>query len=79
MKAQKWVFKDKEYIDYETPQNASMYETDMTMIIACADCGKPVLFGNAFTSRAIHNQHGLAYSVCKNCYNEERRIEKING
>lgn len=78
MKAQKWDFENKKYNDYETPKLASMYETDMSMIIECAECGKPALFGKCYTSRAIHNQHGMAYSVCLNCYQEERRIEKLH-
>ena len=55
---------------------ASMYETDMTMIIECAECGKPLLYGNGFTSRKIHNKQGMAYSVCRNCSDMERQEQQ---
>lgn len=78
MKAYKWIYKEQKYIEYELPKNATMYEMDLLMIIACASCGKPQLFGDTYTSRVIHNKHGMAYSVCQRCYSKEYEEEKEN-
>lgn len=74
-KAQKYNFKEKKYSEYQLPEHASMYEDDMEMIIACAECGKPLLYGNGFTSRKIHTHIGMGYSVCSGCYETERKEE----
>ena len=74
----KWNYVTKEYDDYNLPANASNYETDMSMIIACAECGEPVLFGKSYTSRRIHNQFGMGYSVCESCYEDESKLEKLH-
>lgn len=77
MKAQKWDFEKREYETYELPKSAAMYEEDMDKVIACAECGSKMKFGNGYTSKAIHNQYGFGYTVCENCYSEENRQEKI--
>ena len=40
----------------------------MDKVIACAGCGKPVKFGESFTSLEIHTETGFGFSVCPNCH-----------
>lgn len=71
MKAQKWNYEKKKYIEYEVPKNASMLEIEMDTIISCAECGEPVLYGGSYTSRVIHNDVGLGWCVCEECHVKE--------
>jgi hypothetical protein len=74
MKAQKWNYKTHDYDPYELPENCRLYETDLSLKVACCHCGKEYEFGVMYTSREIHNNMGFGYPVCKACFNIE--IEK---
>lgn len=55
---QKWEPYNRKYRLYILPEK----------VIACAGCGKPVKFGDAYTSLEIHTEAGIGFSVCPRCY-----------
>lgn len=79
MKAEKWNPKTKKYYDYNLPERACLYSDDMDKIVTCARCGRKMLFGDGYTSREIHAEHGLGYTVCEQCHEKEWREEQENG
>lgn len=56
------------YENYILPEGASLYEDDMNKDIACAECGKKIMYGASYTSRIILNSGGFGYAVCEECY-----------
>lgn len=78
MIAQKWNFKTHAYRDYELPQNCRLYSNDLTEKVACCQCGKGKEFGDMYTSKQIHNQIGLGYPVCEECYKLELKENEQN-
>lgn len=76
----KWNYKTHSYDDYSIPKNwnVKLFTTDMDEIVNCASCGKELKFGDAYTSKEIHNKFGLGFAVCEECYNKEWiRIREI--
>lgn len=74
--AKKWVYgktrEDDHYEDVLVPDDASYYKADMDAIVACAQCGKHLRFGETFTSKEIHTDGAAwGYGVCGNCYHAE--------
>lgn len=78
MKAKKWDFKTKEYYEYELPEHACLLSDDMIKVIACAECGRKMLFGDGYTSKQIHTELGFGYAVCEKCYEKEWKEEQEN-
>lgn len=78
MKAKKWDCKTRKYYDYDLPEGACLYSADMDKVIACAQCGKRMLFGDGYASRRICPESGFGYAVCKQCYEKEWREEQEN-
>ena len=76
MKAEKWNYKKQKYEDVEINDNCPLYEMDLDRIINCANCEREVKYGETYTSRKYHNQYGLGYPVCPECYAEERKEEE---
>ena len=78
MKAQKWNTKTRKYEEYELPEGAVTYIEDLSTVIPCASCGKPVVAGDTYTSLEIHTPGGFGYLVCDDCYKNEmeRKFEK---
>lgn len=74
---QKWNYENRKYEDHKVPKewDVSLYEKDLSNIINCAECGKSIEFGDAYTSTKIHNDYGLGFAVCFGCHEEE--IEEI--
>ena len=79
---QKWNFKAREYEPYCVPTdwNCKTYSADMDEIVNCPHCGRKVTFGDCYTSRQIHTEHGFGYAACGECYekewNEERKYRE---
>ena len=72
----------KRYEPFTVPadRKVAVYATDMNTEVQCAECGKKMTFGEGYTSRWIHTQHGLGYCVCEECYNIELSTErKLRG
>lgn len=78
-----WIENKHEYIPYELPEGAALYEVDMDQIVQCAHCGREVRYGDCYTSRTIHNDYGLGYAVCEDCYYQfdtpqiEKKVEEV--
>ena len=69
----RWNYITREYDPYEIPDNwnVKLYSLDMDEIINCTSCGKEVTYGECYTSFELHNDVGLGYPVCQECYDEE--------
>ena len=78
--AEKWNWHKHEYEPYELPEGSTIYSHDMDAKVACAQCGKEIVFGQAYTSLEIHNNIGFGYAVCSNCYKQEwkRRTDEVD-
>jgi hypothetical protein len=76
---QKWNFINHEYEPYETPDEwvVPLVCRDMDLLVNCANCGKQLIYGETFTSKAIHNITGLGFGVCSDCYAIERELDEI--
>jgi hypothetical protein len=71
MKVQKWNVKTRKYEPYEMPVGVILFTHNLDEITSCAQCGKQVVYGDAFTSLEVHNENGLGYPVCDDCYRSE--------
>lgn len=72
--AQKWNSYHRKYRPYVLPEDelkCSLLEDRMDKVIACAGCGKPVKFGESFTSLEIHTESGFGFMVCHMCIDQE--------
>ena len=76
IKALEWDFETHAYHDRLINEESALYETDMSKIVKCANCAKSLRFGDCYTSRKIHNQAGLGFAVCEQCYNQEWEEER---
>lgn len=78
--AKKWIIEERKYVPYELPEGSTCYENDMKKIISCCSCGKKITYGESYTSKQIHTEHGIGYAECSECYeeyfNKEREINK---
>lgn len=74
----KWDYGTRKYESHEVPDdwNVRLYSADMDELINCAECGKKLTFGDAYTSLDIHNSVGFGYSVCPKCHEKECRRYK---
>lgn len=64
----KYIEKTGLYEPYVLPDGAILFETDMNKIVSCCSCGKKIKYGKSYTSRHIHNQMGIGYAECEDCY-----------
>lgn len=58
----------------ENKPRKTTYSNDMDEIVACAACGKPLKFGDAYTSRKIQSNAGFGFAVCEDCYEKEFEV-----
>ena len=74
----KWNFKTRKYEPYSVPEKwkCPIWTDDMDEIVNCPSCGKVMTYGQGYISSQIHNEHGLGYSVCGDCYEKEWAAEK---
>lgn len=70
MKAYKWDFKTRKYIDYELPEGCHLI-TSLGDVVSCAECGTKHEYATMYTSLKIHTSMGFGYPVCEKCYNKE--------
>ena len=82
---QKW--NGTEYEDYEVPLDwkIMLFSFNMDEPINCVNCGKQIKYGDGYTSLRYHNNHGMGYMECEDCYEKyyptyikERNEGKIN-
>lgn len=69
--AEKFDFKERRYKRYILPAGAAMERDNLDDVVNCANCGKPVKFGESYISLTIHNLYGLGYCVCGQCHEKE--------
>ena len=81
MLLKKWNWKTREYDPYEISDdwNVKTYSNDMDEIVNCPHCGRKVEFGDTYTSREIHTEHGFGYSVCGDCYARAWERERVSS
>lgn len=74
----RWNYEKHDYDPHRIPDswNCKMYSDDMDEIINCAQCGREITFGEAYTSWEIHGGLGFGYMVCEDCHIEERSRRK---
>ena len=78
----KWNYQTHQYDDYSVPEDwkVSMYETDMDKQINCAECGKPMKYGESLTSQRIYDDMGMfGYAVCYDCHISGLKERMENG
>jgi hypothetical protein len=75
----KWNPNTRQYEPYRIPDSyhVSTWETDMATPVNCAQCGTVLPFGETYTSRQVHTEHGFGFGVCEECYERELREEDI--
>ena len=81
-KLDRWNPVTERYEPFIVPadRKVAVYATDMNTEVQCAECGKKMKYGDGYTSRWIHTQHGFGYCVCEDCYNIELSTEmKLRG
>lgn len=69
-KAGKWNYERQAYDQVTIPEGAvtSAYLSD---VVQCAQCGRKITYGAAYTSLEIQTPHGMGFSVCRDCYDDE--------
>lgn len=69
----RWNYKTHAYDPFTPPDDwkVILYSEDMGKDINCANCGKPMTYGEGFTSQEIHTPIGLGYPVCEKCHQFE--------
>ena len=77
---QKWNFKTKKYEPYSVPDDwhCPITTSNMKEVVNCACCGCLMFFGDGYTSKAIHTDYGIGYTVCSNCSYDEYVMQKTN-
>lgn len=73
----KWNYETHEYdpVVIDPTWKVVLYTEDMNLPINCTSCGKDMTFGQGYTSRELHTEHGFGYPVCEDCYEQERDRE----
>lgn len=73
----KWNKDTKTYEEFESPaKRVQLFTTDMNMVVDCVECGKEMHYGDCYTSRRIHNNMGMGYHVCSECYQKEIEYDR---
>lgn len=80
MLMRKWNYEERIYEDYIPPHPGEyVVIADLADEINCAGCGKELTFGDAYTSRVIHDGTGFGYAICQQCSEEEWKEEMKYG
>ena len=62
---------------YPNEWNVGFFSTDLDEFINCAQCGKKLPYGDAFTSRELYAGAGMfGMAVCPECHEAEWEREK---
>ena len=78
----KWNYEKNDYDPYVISDDwrIVLYTENMDEIVNCCSCGREVEYGDCYTSKEIHNQVGMGFPVCEECYEEEwQRQRKARG
>lgn len=78
----KWNSEERIYEPYIVPEDwkICLYTNDFEKEINCCQCGKKTTYGDCYTSLEVHNDFGLGFAVCDECYEKEweRRRKQEN-
>ncbi len=77
----KWDEKKGAYEPYEVPDDWKLlcYSEDMNEICNCAQCGREMRYGDAYTSFQVHTEIGFGYMVCERCHFDIEVPERRKG
>ena len=65
-----WQADKAKYVPYDLPDGAVIIANSGDEI-TCAKCGKKIKYDTSYCSRNIHNELGIGYAVCSDCYAKE--------
>ena len=72
MKLNKYNYQNHIYNEVELPDlNYKTYCSDMKEIITCPQCLQDLIYGQSYTSLEFHDNCGMGYGVCSDCYEQE--------
>lgn len=80
--AGRWNYEKRLYEPYVIPDewHCPLITYDMDEKVNCVSCGQVLTFGECFTSREIHTDHGMGYFICPSCHEQEIEKElKLRG
>ena len=79
MRLRKWDERKRAYEPYDVPDewHVTTIETDMATRVNCAQCGREITFGEAYTSLQVHSPIGFGYAVCEECYHLKEWPERV--
>lgn len=74
----RWDIYTEKYEPVQIPDDwkVAMYSDNMDEQINCVNCGKPLTYGESYTSRRYHNRAGMGYMECEDCYYDQLNEEK---
>lgn len=74
----KWNFLKHEYEPVTIPDDwvIAQIRPSLNDRINCASCGAKIKYGDAYDSRVLHDDLGLAYCVCEECLIREIKVER---
>lgn len=69
----RWDIYTEQYEPVQIPDDwkIAMYSDNMDEQINCVNCGKPMTYGEGYTSRRYHNKAGMGYMECEKCYYDQ--------
>lgn len=79
MMLRKWDEVKRAYEPYYVPDewNVTTFADDMDEKVNCAQCGREITFGEAYTSLQVHSSIGFGYAVCEECYHLVEWPERV--
>lgn len=74
----RWNIYTEQYEPVQIPDDwkVAMYSDNLDEQINCVNCGKPMTYGEGYTSRRYHNKAGMGYMECEDCYYDQLNGEK---
>lgn len=74
----RWDIYTEQYEPVQIPDDwkVALYSDNMDEQINCVNCGKPMKYGEGYTSRRYHNKAGMGYMECEDCYYDQLNAEK---
>lgn len=69
----KWNYVTHSYDDYYVPIDKVLitWSDDLGAKINCCQCLKEITYGDSYVSLEVHNEAGMGYAVCEDCYDQE--------
>jgi Zn ribbon nucleic-acid-binding protein len=73
----RWDIYTKQYEPVQIPDDwkIALYSDNMDEQINCVNCGKPMKYGEGYTSRRYHNKAGMGYMECEDCYYDQLKAD----